>query len=88
MQINDFEFFNIETYTSSDKSKKLQELFGVPFYREKNTNKYSNFSKKKLMSSKGKTKTHWWLWIIVLALVIAAIWGVVKIIVAITAMIF
>lgn len=88
MQIQDFEFFNIETYTSSDKSEKLQELFGVPFYRKKNTNIYSDFSKKKLMSPKTKTKIPWWVWIVALILDIAAIWGLVKIIAAIIAVIF
>lgn len=87
MQIQDFEFFNIETYTSIDKSEKLQELFGVPFYREENTNKYSNFFKKKMVSPKPETKISWWVWIIALVLAIAAIWGLVKIIAAIGAMI-
>ena len=84
MQKQDFDFFNIETYTSSDKSEKLQELFGVPFYREENTNKYSNFSKKKLM----RPKIPWWVWIIAPVLAIVALWGLVKIIAAIIAMIF
>lgn len=81
--MQEFEFFNIETYTSSDKSEKLQELFGVPFYREENTNKYSNFSKKKLISLKNKTKMPWWVvWIIVPILVIAVIWVLMKILIA------
>lgn len=88
MQIQDFNFFNIETYASSDKSERLQELFGVPFYREENTNKYSNNKKKSSIQKPSKVRIPYWAWIVVPVLAIVAIGGLVKIITAIVEMIF